>query len=232
MEKASTRNLHVLSVFKRLCSHLILGVDVGRALAIGRSFALQSSGTNRPVGSRYNAAMGSWLRENDLDGISAQERYRALLVLENLVSITAWRETLDEAHRRRLNHPNAIWAHWRCSTTAEPQHTVRQAAKAKRGYGRPICFPQNMEQRAAIAIRKANSNDILVLARVSLENAIRFESDLLELLQAETPAKPPQRPAAGLHASVWYEGGRHSKQGQSLKAAGMPKGKSPAMTPG
>jgi intergrase/recombinase len=88
------------------------------------------------------------------------------------------------------------------STAVEPQHTVRQTAKAKRGYGRSIYFPQDMVQRAAVAIRKAFSNDTLLLARVALEAAIRFESDLLDLLPPETPTKPLQRPAGGLHASV------------------------------
>jgi hypothetical protein len=39
---------------------------VGRALAIGRTFALKIAKTNRAVGTTYNRAMGQWLRDNGL----------------------------------------------------------------------------------------------------------------------------------------------------------------------
>jgi hypothetical protein len=44
--------------------------------------------------------MGKWLRENGLADVAAQERYRAMLVLENLAAIETWRDGLDEARRR------------------------------------------------------------------------------------------------------------------------------------
>ncbi len=50
---------------------------VGHALLIGRAACMQIAKANKPVGSRYNAAVGNWLRENGLDGISNQERCRA-----------------------------------------------------------------------------------------------------------------------------------------------------------
>jgi hypothetical protein len=46
------------------------------------------------------SAMGKWLRENGLADVAAQERYRAMLVLENLAAIETWRDGLDEARRR------------------------------------------------------------------------------------------------------------------------------------
>jgi hypothetical protein len=93
---------------------------VARALIIGRTEALELANTNRPVGTRYNAAMGRWLRETGLADVSAQERYRLLLVLENLPAIEAWRAGLDDAQRRRLNHPGAVWHGWR-RAVAEPR---------------------------------------------------------------------------------------------------------------
>jgi hypothetical protein len=59
-------------------------LDVARALVIGRTAASAVAGTNRPVGSIYNRALGTWLRENGLHGITVAEGYRALLVLQNL----------------------------------------------------------------------------------------------------------------------------------------------------
>jgi hypothetical protein len=35
-----------------------------------------------------------------LADVAAQERYRAMLVLENLAAIETWRDGLDEARRR------------------------------------------------------------------------------------------------------------------------------------
>lgn len=64
---------------------------------------------NRPGGSKHNAAMGAWLRNNRLDGISTLERYLALLCVENLDAIETWRDDFDEKKGRRLNHPGATW---------------------------------------------------------------------------------------------------------------------------
>jgi hypothetical protein len=58
-------------------------LTVARALLIGRTAALQAAETNRAVGSKYNAAMGRWLRDHGLADVVAQERYRLLLILEN-----------------------------------------------------------------------------------------------------------------------------------------------------
>jgi hypothetical protein len=166
---------------------------VARALAQGRSEALQAAKANRPFGSRYNAAMGAWLRDCGLDGIEGQLRYRALLCLENLPAIEAWRATLSEKERDRLNHPGAIWTHFRRSI-AEPAMPRRQAVAGARdggkGGGRPIYWNGEAIRRAAMAIRETYSTDFFTMARRALEAAIRSEDDLAALL-AERP--PPRR---------------------------------------
>jgi hypothetical protein len=181
-------------------------LDVARALVIGRTEALKAAGTNRAVGTRYNRAMGEWLRDNGLDGINNQERYRALLVLEKLPAIEAWREALDETQRRRFNHPNAVWFAWRRATKTDTKHRqlVVLSAKAtaqKCGYGRAIHWPQDTLQRAANAIRETRSNDCITLAKAALQAAVRNESDLLALLPAASAT--PQRSAdRAAHADV------------------------------
>jgi hypothetical protein len=166
-------------------------LDVARALAIGRTEALKAAGTNSPVGTRYNTAMGAWLRENGLGDVVAQERYRLFLILQNLDAVETWRAGLDEAKRRRLNHPNAIWAHWRRATKVEtsvPTHRhVVKGAKV-RGSGHAIHWPGDAIRRAASAIREVYSTDFYVMARRALEAAIRNESDLIELLPPNTVA--------------------------------------------
>lgn len=180
-------------------------IEVARALAIGRAQALRIAGTNRPLGSRYNVAMGAWLVDQGMHEINNQMRYRALLVLENLPAISAWREGLDDARRRRLNHPNTVWHAWRRDTTTNVDSTTggsstpRTAAAAPRcGYGRAVHWPSDALRRAAAAIREAHSSDVIILARKALEAAIRNEADLLALLD-----DPKARSA---HKPGWFDG--------------------------
>lgn len=174
---------------------------VARAVRIGRAEAMAAAKTNAPVGTRYNRCMGAWLAERGLDGISTQERYRALLVLENLPAISAWRATLPPDVLRRLNHPNAIWQHFikpgKVAHKLEPRPRPEAPFVAKGATGRrPIFWPQEALRRAHRAMLDARSNDLLKLARCALEAAIRDEGDLLALLDDNTP--PPRRPAPAL----------------------------------
>jgi hypothetical protein len=183
---------------------------VARCLQIGKAEAMQTAQTNRAVGSKYNTAMGNWLRDNGLDGVTAQERYRLLKILEHLTEIGTWRAGLDEGKRRTLNHPNSIWSHWRRSLKPAapprrqnliPEQTIERAV-AEAAHRRPIYWSQESLRRAHRAMLDSKSSDFLILARCALEGAIRCEADLLALLSTETPstqrraAKPPQAKAA------------------------------------
>jgi hypothetical protein len=166
-------------------------LDVARALAVGRTAALKAADTNPCVGSRYNIAIGAWLKEHGLGDVVAQERYRLLLILRNIEAIETWRAGLDEAKRRRLNHPNAIWSHWRRAKTDadRPAPAVRNFVKAampSHRHGRAIFWPQDCARRAHEAMLKSRSSDLLVLARVALEAAIPT-ADVLADLRNETP---------------------------------------------
>ena len=162
---------------------------VGRALVIGRTEALKIAQTNRPVGSRYNRTIACWLHENGLADVCAQERYRILLIIENLEAIESWRAGLDDRERRRLNHPGAIWSHWKRAT--KPRRQVTHYNKAKGG---KIYWPQDALRRAADAMRESRSNDLFVLSRVALEAAIRDEVDLVALLEPKPTTVKPAKP--------------------------------------
>jgi hypothetical protein len=162
---------------------------------IGRAAAMKAANTNRAVGTRYNKAMGRWLRDNGLSDISAQERYRALLVIDNKDEISKWRDGLDDRRRRSLNHPGACWHAWRKSKTEPPapaRHIVKGTTPHKTG--RPIFWSQDMVRRAAIAIKDARTTDYFVMARAALEAAVRDGDDLLALLD-NTPIRAPAKPA-------------------------------------
>jgi hypothetical protein len=170
-----------------------------RPAIVGRLDACRSRARRRPRrghgegkeqrsdGNAYNKFFGEWLTETGLSGIDNQHRYRALLCLENLPAIEAWRATLSEKDRDRLNHPGAVWTHWKQSS-AEPALPRRQAvARASRGNGnggRPVYFSQDQIRRAVLAIGESFSRDIFTLARLALEAAIRSEDDVDELLGA------------------------------------------------
>jgi hypothetical protein len=182
---------------------------VGEALIVGRTRAMQTAKTNKPVGTTYVRAIGHWLRANGFDEISPQERYRAVLCVENRDAIEAWRATLDDAKRRTLNHPGACWHAWRRSMTAEappPRFHVVNGGKMHR-QGKAISWPGDCIRRAALSMRESRSTDFFILAKVALEAAIRHEIDLLELLPAppRAPVKPPSSSAAAevvAHAQV------------------------------
>jgi hypothetical protein len=51
--------------------------------------------------------------DNGLSDVTASERHRLLLILADLPAIEAWGAGLGAERKRRLNHPNTIWMHWR-----------------------------------------------------------------------------------------------------------------------
>ena len=89
--------------------------------------------------------------------------------------------------RRQLNHPAAIWTHWRGAQPADCGSAARLHVVSNGG-ARPqrIHWPQEPIRRAASAMRESRSNDLLILA-------IRSEDDLFVLLKDTTtpPAFPP-----------------------------------------
>jgi hypothetical protein len=179
-------------------------MNVAEALLIGRIEAMRIAGTNRMVGSKYNRAMGAWLQANGFEGISAQERHKAVLCLQNVESIELWRATLDESERRRLNHPAAVLAAWKRATKTTPPRQRANGTKAhdqhpdedrrtSPGFRKPVFWSQEHIRRAAAAMKERGGGDLYVLAHCALQAAIRDAADLATLMAEERT--PPQRPA-------------------------------------
>jgi hypothetical protein len=159
-------------------------IAVAKALAVGRAHAMAMAKTNKPYGRRFVGVISGWLREHGLDRVSGQERYRALWVHDRLAEIQAWRATLPEEKRRRLNHPSATWAHFRrataSSSTPAPAH--RQVP-----VGGPRGVTADRLARAADAVfdcLKRGVNDTIVIARKCLEAADRMPSQHRERKRA------------------------------------------------
>jgi hypothetical protein len=144
-----------------------------------------------------------WFRDNGLDGIHSQERYWALQIIDNLDEIERWRASLDDAQRRRFNHPQAIWVNWRktIKTKAPQRQRASRGLQLRKGSnGRPVFFDGEMIRRASVAIRENWCNDTIRLARVALEAAIRDMNDLIALAEPKRPPAKPVPAEAALHA--------------------------------
>jgi hypothetical protein len=101
--------------------------------------------------------------------------------------------------RRQLNHPAAIWTHWRGAQPADcgraaRLHVVSNGGARPQRAGKAIHWLQEPIRRAASAMRESRSNDLLILARVALQAAIPVRRRSL---------RPSQRhhDTAGLSAS-------------------------------
>jgi hypothetical protein len=182
-----------------------LWVAVGSALQVGKEAALVAAEAKSPHGKRYTSLFGTWLRENGLDGISQQARYRLLKCMDHLDEIETWRAGLDEAMRNRINHPDSIWFGWRRDVEGQaarhyarpyrPPHVSGKACNGG-GYHRPIHFSQDVIRRAAMAMREHwHSGDVFKIAAIALAAAIRHEDDLMSLLPPPPKPRPMTKPA-------------------------------------
>jgi hypothetical protein len=91
-------------------------VAVGKALAVGRDFALRVTGANRPEGRRYCAEFSQWIEQHGFAGMQKSVRSVAIELAENIEAVEQWRATLPERQRRRLMHPLSNVRRWRAST--------------------------------------------------------------------------------------------------------------------
>jgi hypothetical protein len=141
---------------------------------------MQKARTNKPVGSTYNRIVGAWPRTNGFDGISTQERYRAILWVEHRDEIEVWRAGLDGRGGTPRGRP-----------ARAPRLNIVKSDKGRGADGkyiRIVTWPGDFIKRAATAMRESRSNDYFVLARTALEAAIRGEHDLEELLRLKAKA--------------------------------------------
>lgn len=179
-------------------------VLVGRLLIAARSLCMKRANCNSPYGPGYQRYIREWLEANGLQDIDSHERRGAIVIVETLVEIEAWRSKLSAVEQRRCNHPNSVLAHFRRNSRPTRSGPKTQTDRPKSGnfvagrYLRPIKFDQQMIKRAGDAMRQSWSNDCYRLAAIALSAAIRNEIDLLELLPSPPPPKPPSATAVAL----------------------------------
>ena len=81
------------------------------------------------------------------------------------LTVGRWGARLSPEKRRKLNHPGAIWTHWRLNQPADGKHhaftwPAMAAANATTAAQGLICFPQDAIRRAADALRANGTNDL------------------------------------------------------------------------
>ena len=97
-------------------------IQVGQAVAIGRSWALAVAKTNEPAGFNYNKQFHVWLQRHALDDIDKSTRAALLHCIDNLPAIQAWRDKREP--NTYLTHPKTVWTAWKRATTdgTTPRH--------------------------------------------------------------------------------------------------------------
>jgi hypothetical protein len=88
---------------------------IGRALCIGKAWALHMAHTNAAWGSAYSRLFGQWMAKHGFGTMNKHTRSWALMLFENANEIERWRSGLPEKERRRLRHPQSVVRKWRQS---------------------------------------------------------------------------------------------------------------------
>ena len=94
-------------------------IVVGYALLEGRAIAIGNAG----VGQGYGPAFNSWLIDNRFN-LRPSDRSALLALMGILPAIEAWRATLAETRRVRMNHPATVMRSYRVATgiKSTPEH--------------------------------------------------------------------------------------------------------------
>ncbi|WP_315806573.1 MULTISPECIES: hypothetical protein [unclassified Bradyrhizobium] len=180
-------------------------VAVGKALQAARRECMARAKCNSPFGSSYQRHhMRDWLRENSMSDLDHHERYGAIMVVEHLGEIEAYRATLSEAERMRCNHVNTVLKHWRAGSAPQPQGPKRlQPAPPDDDDGLDDYFPwpDEARRRVMLALRASAGQPLAAQADAVLTAAIRSWRDYRALKPVSVPkTAKPAHAATDLHA--------------------------------
>ena len=82
---------------------------IADGIAVGQAKAMRAAGTNRPYGKAFTRAMGSWLKDRPwANRYDKGTRSNLLWCADHRSEIDAWRDTLAQNERAKLNHPTAL----------------------------------------------------------------------------------------------------------------------------
>lgn len=105
-------------------------IEVGEGFLVGRDWAMQQAGTNRPEGKGYNLCFGEWMKRNKVDDMDKGDRSRLFQMMDNLPQIEDWRmNRLTISERLKLNHPATVWRKWKAFIEADKEKKPSPVAK-------------------------------------------------------------------------------------------------------
>jgi hypothetical protein len=138
---------------------------IAEGLEVGRNKAMRRAGTNRPVGAAYNKAFGAWLKEHEwARDLDPPTRHSLFWCLDHRSVIEAWRQTLSQNERARLNHP---------TVTKRRFEATHKVAEAKGAALQRVAHEQEVVRlKADIAMRE---HEIEWLKNKPLEDGSLFD---------------------------------------------------------
>jgi hypothetical protein len=105
---------------------------IGKALTIGRDYALRATGANAPTGRRYTWAFSAWCKRNGFGTMKPATRSWCLALHENRAAITAWRDGLPTGRGRRppVNPQSCVkgWQRSQANGNGHAAHDWRREA--------------------------------------------------------------------------------------------------------
>lgn len=100
---------------------------IGVVLREAQADAMRAAKTNMPKGTRYNAEIGPFLKENGFDAIDKGARSRLVKdVMPNRIAIETWLATVEPKKRLKLNHPQTVFSAWK-RATAPPKEEEEES---------------------------------------------------------------------------------------------------------
>jgi hypothetical protein len=82
---------------------------VGDGIAVGQAKAMREANTNRPYGKAFTRAFGDWLSARSwAKRYDKGTRNTLLWCVDHRSEIEAWRETLAQSERDKMNHPTTV----------------------------------------------------------------------------------------------------------------------------
>jgi hypothetical protein len=120
---------------------------VADGFAVGRAKAMRAAGTNQPYGKAYTRTFGEWLADRPWTRhIDTGTRSVLLWVADHRSEVEAWRETLAQNERAKLNHPTALKRRY------DAAHKIARADPntAKKETGREALVRENEDMWAKV----------------------------------------------------------------------------------
>jgi hypothetical protein len=141
---------------------------IGEALVIGRQEAIDKAKNNQ--GRLYNETFHNWIQHAGFADLDKGDRGKLLNIMDDLDNVEAWRATLEQSERLRLNHPSAVWRRLKCKDRPSPWRSSQPSAQDE---------ARENKRTLSKALKQRNAGSKADVLRQA-NKATRLGSDLLK----------------------------------------------------